>query len=91
MKVARPSTNQNRASQRRKEREQLEENWVPLSYNNFESGTASYLRSLLFGNVEAEQTGTQPISNEEYVEQLAQVSRKVETPTVGVSSGFRGA
>lgn len=82
MKVARSSYNNERANQRKRERQNQEEAWVPLTYNEFESGTAGYLRSLLFGDVAEESGGNKPISNEEYLEQLAQVSKQVSRPLV---------
>ena len=85
MKVARSSLNVERTNQRKRERQNQEEAWVPLTYNEFGSGTAGYLRSLLFGDVAEESGGNKPISNEEYLEQLAQVSRQVSRPLVSYS------
>ncbi|KAI6659741.1 DNA-directed RNA polymerase III subunit RPC5 [Oopsacas minuta] len=82
MRVARPSFNQERTNQRKRERQDQEEAWVPLGYNEFSSGTAGYLRSLLFGDVVEKSAGNRPISNEEYLEHLAQISRQVDRSLV---------
>ena len=80
MRVAR-SYNQERTNMRRRERDNQEEAWVSLGYNSLESGRAGYLRGLLFGE-EGDPGGIKFVSNEQYMEQLAQVYRHVDRTQV---------
>ena len=83
MRMARSSYNQERTNQRRRERDNQEEGWVSLGYNELESGRAGYLRGLLFGE-EGDPSVIKHVSNDQYMDQLAQVYRDLDKTQVHV-------